>query len=210
MRKLYPLIVISALCAMANLPAAAEQTLVFMRHAEKPAEGLGQLTCQGLNRSLALPRVLKAKFRTPAAIFAPNPGYDKDDKGIRYNYVRPLATVEPTAISLGLPVNTRYGFDEVAQLESALQSPSLQDATVFIAWEHHLARKAVQDLMDTINLNTMDVSSVNPGPAKLPLWSDDDFDTLLVLHVNWTNGKPTASTVEHLSEGLNGLPSVCP
>ena len=34
--------------------AHADQTIVFLRHGEKPASGLGQLTCQGLNRSLAL------------------------------------------------------------------------------------------------------------------------------------------------------------
>ena len=35
--------------------AAERETIVFMRHGEKPPEGLGQLDCQGLNRALALP-----------------------------------------------------------------------------------------------------------------------------------------------------------
>ncbi|NNG64566.1 histidine phosphatase family protein, partial [Pseudomonas fragi] len=35
-------------------PIDGVQTLVFMRHAEKPADGLGQLNCQGLNRAIAL------------------------------------------------------------------------------------------------------------------------------------------------------------
>ena len=35
-------------------PADGTQTLVFLRHAEKPAGGLGQLNCQGLNRAIDL------------------------------------------------------------------------------------------------------------------------------------------------------------
>jgi len=31
------------------------ETIVFLRHGEKPQRGLGQSTCQGLNRVLALP-----------------------------------------------------------------------------------------------------------------------------------------------------------
>ena len=31
---------------------------MFLRHGEKPSGGYGQLTCQGLNRSLALPDIL--------------------------------------------------------------------------------------------------------------------------------------------------------
>ena len=33
-------------------PMDGTQTLVFLRHGEKPAGGLGQLNCQGLNLSL--------------------------------------------------------------------------------------------------------------------------------------------------------------
>ena len=44
---------------------------MFIRHGEKPANDDGQLTCQGLNRALALPAVLTAKFGKPDFIFAP-------------------------------------------------------------------------------------------------------------------------------------------
>ena len=36
------------------------ETIVCIRHGEKPLLGLGQLTCKGLNRALALPQVLLA------------------------------------------------------------------------------------------------------------------------------------------------------
>jgi hypothetical protein len=51
----------------------AAETIVFVRHGEKPEGGLGQLSCQGLNRALALPSVIADSFGRPEAIFAPNP-----------------------------------------------------------------------------------------------------------------------------------------
>lgn len=67
----------------------SEETIVLIRHGEKPADGLGQLSCQGLNRSLALPRVLISKFGKPAFIFAPNPKQQVKDQGCLYDYIRP-------------------------------------------------------------------------------------------------------------------------
>ena len=54
---------------------AAIQTIVFIRHAEKPKGGFGQLTCQGLNRALALAPMIAQSFGKPDAIFAPNPSH---------------------------------------------------------------------------------------------------------------------------------------
>ena len=104
----------------AAMPACADVTLVMIRHGEKPEAGLGQLSCQGLNRALALPDVLLARFGRPAALYAPNPGVVTTDFGRSYNYIRPLATIEPTAIRLGLPVDTRWGLNELAPLEQEL------------------------------------------------------------------------------------------
>ena len=78
-------------------PACADVTIVIVRHGEKPAQGLGQLSCQGLNRALALPRVLLSRYGDPVAIYAPNPAVQKLDKGVPYAYVRPLATIERLA-----------------------------------------------------------------------------------------------------------------
>ena len=94
------------------------QTLVCIRHGEKPKGGLGQLTCRGLNRALALPKVLLEKYGPPQFIFAPNPT-EKVDGG-KYYYVRPLATIEPTAIRCGLPVNTEFGYRDIKGLEGEL------------------------------------------------------------------------------------------
>ena len=54
-------------------------TILIIRHGEKPAAGLGQLSCRGLNRSLALPEVLIRRYGAPTALYAPNPAIQKAD-----------------------------------------------------------------------------------------------------------------------------------
>src|SRR6516225_3543006 len=112
------------------------ETIVMIRHGEKPANGLGQLTCEGLNRALALPRVIETKYGKPDAIFAPDPAQQKDDRGTKYDYVRPLATIEPTAIYFGLPVNASIGFADIDGLRAVLLSPAYRRSRVVVAWEH--------------------------------------------------------------------------
>src|SRR6187549_3189632 len=92
------------LLVFACVEARADQTIVFFRHGEKPSGGYGQLTCQGLNRALALPPVLSAKYGRPHCMYAPNPAVTVSDPAGTFYYVRPLATIEPTAIRLGMPV----------------------------------------------------------------------------------------------------------
>ena len=98
---------ISTAGAIAGQANGATATIVFVRHGEKPERGLGQLSCQGLNRALALPAVIAKYFDRVDAIFAPNPSHPKEDAGELYDYIRPLATIEPTAIWFGLPVDVQ-------------------------------------------------------------------------------------------------------
>lgn len=194
---------VAALAFILSMPAAhADQTIVFLRHGEKPALGLGQLSCQGLNRALALPQVLQVKFGVPTAIYAPDPGSTARDKGVEYNYVRPLATIEPTAIRLGLPVNTSFGLRQIKQLEHDLLQPSYSSATIYVAWEHNLAQQAAQHLV---------AAAAAGGKAQqVPAWADDDFDSLYVLRVKWQNGKPASVRFEKEAEGLNHQSADCP
>lgn len=188
-----------ALGLLWHAASQADQTIVLFRHAEKPAAGLGQLSCQGLNRALALPAVLQRKFARPLALFAPNPGVRKKDGGVEYNYIRPLATIEPTAIALGLPVNTDYGLDDLAGLETALSQPQYADGTVFVAWEHRLVAKLAERLL---NSNGAD-------PAQVPAWQSADFDSIYIVTLHQQDGQRQASfRVEQ--QGLNQQSSVCP
>jgi len=171
----------------------------MLRHAEKPAQGLGQLTCRGLNRALALSRLLPARFGKPTAIFAPNPGELKEDQGHEYNYVRPLATIEPTAIRAGLPVRALWGFREIEPLQEALLSPAMEDATVFVAWEHHLLNKAARAMLVRLG----------GDPSAVPDWANDDYDTLYVMTVTNDSGSRTA-TFRVERQALDALSDACP
>lgn len=187
--------------ASANAAAAQDdiETLVFVRHAEKPPAGLGQLSCKGLNRSLALPAVIAAKYGKPDAIYAPNPAVQKNDNGEPYYYVRPLATVEPTAIAFGLPVQTPYGFSQRAALGDALVDPKWRNRTVLVAWEHREIENLVREIV-----------SAHGGVARdVPQWPSADFDSIYVVRIDWTNGTPRA-TFSHEQEGLDGRPDDCP
>lgn len=175
----------------------AEQTIVFLRHGEKPAGGLGQLNCQGLNRALALPKVMAEKFGKPDKIFAPNPSERKDDDGTDYDYIRPLATIEPTAIAFGMPVDTSIGYDDVRSLVKTLNRSAKQGGVVFVAWEHKKIVKAVKALMDAGDGNSDDI----------PKWKGEDFDSLYVIRRSVSDKKVT---FEHLQEGLDGLSQTCP
>ena len=185
--------------ALAMDPITTTQTILLIRHGEKPEAGLGQLNCQGLNRALALPLVIAGKFGKPIAVFAPNPAKRKDDVGIPYDYVRPLATIEPTAIANGLPVQADFGFTDTAKLRRALAKPALRDGLVVVAWEHKLIDGIARDILKA---NSAD-------PDVVPTWEGGDFDSIYVLRLT-RNGDRTQAVFLHDSEGLNGLPNTCP
>ena len=175
------------------------ETIVLIRHGEKPEKGFGQLTCQGLNRALALPSVLQRKFGKPAALFAANPAEQKEDAGVAYSYVRPLATIEPTAIRFGLPVDASYGFRDVDKLRRALEQPVYREAIVVVAWEHHLIEVLARDLM----------AAHGGDEDVVPKWHSRDFDGIFVIAIDWSANPPKA-TFSRDREGLDGLSETCP
>lgn len=181
---------------------AADQAvarIVLMRHAEKPEAGLGQISCKGLRRALLLPDLLINHFGQPDHLIAPNPGIYKKDHGISYAYLRPLVTLEPTAIRLGMPIATDLGFDEEKRLRERLLQYSHPPLQTWVSWEHKILvimeRKLVSDLGVT--------------QQNIPDWDDNDFDRLDVIEVTPHEGKQTV-TVTQQHEGLNNLPDTCP
>jgi hypothetical protein len=178
-------------------PEATVETIVAIRHGEKPPGGLGNLNCRGLNRALALTNVLLSKYGSPAFIFAPNPA-EKIDGG-KFYYLRPLVTIEPTAIRCQLPVNTAYGYSEISQLASELKKPAYRQALVFVAWEHRLLDKFAQLMLKLYGVD----------PAQVPAWAEDDYDTIFVFKITHRNGQDTlVFTLDH--ENLNNLSDSCP
>jgi hypothetical protein len=186
------------LLLLSTVEAQAEQTIVFLRHGEKPSGGYGQLTCQGLNRALALPDVLLGKFGTPTYLYAPSPAVQITDSTGTYYYVRPLATIEPTAIRAVRNVRTKYGYNDIASLEAALITPTKADSTIFVAWEHVYLQRVVQNIMNHYG-----------GGTKVPAWISGDYDTLFVVRVQYVGGTVNARfSIDR--EGLNGQPTACP
>ncbi|HEY2345655.1 MAG TPA: hypothetical protein VGH80_07215 [Xanthomonadaceae bacterium] len=187
---------LSAGCAAAETET---ETIVLVRHGEKQSDGLGQLDCQGLNRALALPKVIQALFGKPDAVFAPDPAKSKPDHFKSYDYVRPLATIEPTAIRFGLAVNTQFGYSDTRALVAELEKPAYRKALVLVAWEHVELVKAASALL-----------SDNGGDAsQLPAWHYDDFDGIYVIRISRVGGS-THAGFEHLQEHLDGQPERCP
>lgn len=176
------------------------QTIVLVRHGEKPDAGLGQLSCQGLNRSLALPNTILAMFGKPDFVFAPDPAHAKPDHWKSYDYVRPLATIEPTAIRFALPVNTQFGQEDDKGLVAALEGRDYRNALVLVAWEH----RKIEDIARAL------LADNGADPKQhVPSWAYDDFDSIYVIRISRTPAGAHA-TFEQKEEHLDGQSKECP
>lgn len=179
----------------------AQETIVAIRHGEKPSGGLGQLTCKGLNRALALPKVLIPRFGKPDAIYAPDPADEVNDgSNSRYSYVRPLITIEPTAIALGMPVNAQIGFKDIAKLQVELTAPDYANSLIFVAWEHVMLNRFARQML----------KRYGDDPSVVPDWPNSDYDRIYIFKITRDRGKPRLIfRIEH--EDLNGsLSNACP
>ena len=198
-------------CLLGNLLSSAPQTsqpkgetIVLMRHGEKPPDGLGQLTCKGLNRSLALPSLLIGRYGIPDFIYAPNPAVQVRDGNIllNFSYLRPLATIEPTAIRLGMPVNTQIGYNQIAKLQHALLQPACAHSLIFVAWEHIKLYEFAKQMLQ----------SYGTSPAELPDWPGSDYETIYVFHITRSgrDGAPRAALEIQQEDLGKSLKDTCP
>ncbi|MFG0416924.1 histidine phosphatase family protein [Pseudomonas sp. zjy_8] len=183
-------------------PVDGTQTLVFLRHGEKPGEGLGQLNCQGLNRALDLATVLPERFGKADYVFAANPTrhVEEGSRDESYSYIRPLMTITPSAIRLGLPVNIDYGANDTAELADELLSNKYRNATVYTAWSHGYLPELI---------NTVAGKALGEEQVITEDWSGEDFDTLYVLTLTWHDGKASLLS-RNVRQGLNDGAHSCP
>jgi hypothetical protein len=193
-------ILLATACAASAQSPATTETLVFVRHGEKPAViDNGQLTCQGVNRSIALAPVLLSKFGAPDFLFAAGPEEDQDDNGNNYYYLRALATIEPTAGMAGQTIDLKFDKDDIDDLEKELMKSAYANSVVFTAWEHTEMDELVANIVHD-----------NGGDSSVvPAWPDDDYDSIFVVTLTRT-GSQTAVTFGHDYEGLNGMSAICP
>jgi hypothetical protein len=181
--------------------AQAQETIVAIRHAEKPAASLGQLTCKGLNRALALPNVLVPRYGKPDRIYAPDPGTRIGQLGsLSYSYVRPLMTIEPTAIQLEMPLNALIGFKNVGQLRKELLAPENANSVIYLAWEHAYLNQFAKRLL----------KAYGKDPSLVPDWPNDEYDRIYIFQLKGVGKKKDLTfRVEH--QGLtDSLSDKCP
>src|ERR1700727_652984 len=172
---------LNAVCLLLSFGCArAEETIVAIRHAEKPAASLGQLTCKGLNRALALPKVLIPHYGKPDRIYAPDPGQRIGRLGnLNYSYVRPLMTIEPTAIQLEMPVNALIGFKNVGQLRKELLDPENENSVIYLVWEHAYLNQFAKRLLQ----------AYGKDPSLVPDWPNDEYDRIYIFQIRDGVGK---------------------
>jgi broad specificity phosphatase PhoE len=161
--------------------AADTETIILIRHGEKPLDKeIGQLNCQGLNRALALAEVLPKRFGNPQYIFAPGTGDKIGQSDEKCSYLRPLITIAPTAIRLGLPINADFGFLQIEPLQTELLKPKYRNSVIYVAWEHRLLREMVAKIVADLG-----------GTDTVPDWPREDYDSIFVLSVVTENQKQT-------------------
>ncbi len=158
---------------MENTPSP-QLTVVIIRHGEKPAVG-GNLTPQGLTRSLQLPYTLQQKFGIPDFIYVPTLLMDTETL-----HARMFQTATPTAIQFNLAINTRFDEKDATGLASHVREKT---GTVLIVWEH----RAIKDILEAF------------GVTNAPTWPDDDFDSIWVIIVNQHNQPVLLIDRQHLS-----------
>jgi hypothetical protein len=162
-----------------NISVFAQQSpagnlkIVFIRHGEKPKKG-DNLTCQGLNRALLLPKLLKDRFGIPDSIFVP-----ALVMGESTGHSRMFQTIAPFAIKYNLPINTSHGEKDSVLIANDLKS---KNGTIFLVWEH----KAIAPIVRSLGVN-----------APRLKWPDDDYDSIWI--VTFKNG---AAVLTKEKEGL--------
>jgi hypothetical protein len=183
-------------------PKNGTQTLVFLRHAEKPKMGLGQLNCQGLNRAIELAEVLPKEFGNADFIFAANPNrhVEEGEGDLSYSYVRPLMTVGPSAIKLGLPINIDFGANDTSDLAGELMEDKYHNATIYTAWSHGYLPELINSVAEKASGESVNL---------IDDWTGDDFDSVVVMTLKWQNGKATLDYQSH-KQGLNDGAHTCP
>ncbi|MDD2103299.1 histidine phosphatase family protein [Pseudomonas sp. YuFO20] len=183
-------------------PADGTQTLVFLRHAEKPEGGLGQLNCQGLNRAIDLATLLPEKFGKADYVFAANPTRNVEEGELdnSYSYIRPLMTISPSAIKLGLPVNINFSANDTSDLADELLHDKYHNSVIYTAWSHGYLPELI---------NKVAGEAVGQKQKITEDWESNDYDSLYVLTLTWHNGKASLQSHSY-KQGLDNGQQTCP
>jgi hypothetical protein len=172
-----PGIILTAFSLSATAQQPPRLKIVIIRHGEKPKTG-DNLSCQGLNRALALPPVLYT-----ACGGAPNYTYVPTlNTGKKTSSVRMFQTVTPFAVKYNLTINSKYAETDTVKAAADVVK---KNGVVLMVWEHGnipgLARNILGD------------------PTRALSWAGHDFDSL------WTIEFPADGSAPVLTFGQEGL-----
>lgn len=151
-------VVIAASAGLSN------DTILVIRHAEKPADGSG-LTPTGLQHAAAYVHY----FRTYTISGKSLQLDDLFAAGDSKKSIRPRLTLEPLSQALGLPLQTQYKQDDYAQLVAGLKTLG-PGKEVLICWHH----KRIPDLL----------TELGADPAQLlpnGTWPDEQYSWVIQL-----------------------------
>ncbi|MDB6048029.1 MAG: histidine phosphatase family protein [Pseudomonas sp.] len=188
--------------SLATQTADGTETLIFIRHAEKPVAGLGQINCQGMNRAIALSTLLPRDYGNANFVFASNPSRHVEE-GLNddsFSYLRPLLTISPSAIKLGLPVNIDFSANDTNDLADELMQDKYHGATIYTAWSHGYLPELI---------NQVAAEASGEEQSIIDDWDSNDFDSLYVLTLVWHGGKATVSH-KLVKQGLDNGSLNCP
>jgi len=160
---------IAAALLGAGTAFAAPAQVIFIRHAEKPADGPG-LSAQGFKRADALVKFFKTnpavtRYGNPVAIYAAAP--KNEDSSIRS-----IQTVTPLARAIGVRVDDSFTRGQTGKLVRAImENPAYEGRLVLVCWQH-------TRLVDA----AVELAEYNNSSVSVPLlWDDGAFDRVWIL-----------------------------
>ena len=133
-----------------------ELRIVLIRHGEKPKDG-NELSCQGVNRSKALPAVLNARIGLPGIVYVPSFA-----PGGAAKHSRMYQTITPFTEKYRLQLNSSY---KVNDIRGVTRNILKQHGTVLVVWEHN----GLEDMAEEL------------GVKDKMHWKDDDFDSIWII-----------------------------
>ena len=144
-------------CLAQSLPDSIPLRVVILRHGEKPEKGYN-LSCQGYNRSLALPEIFVARFGVPDFTYVPEINTGKTTK-----VVRMYQTLVPFAVKYNLLINSNFNENDSADIAIDILE---KRGTVLIIW------------------NSSDIPSIARSLGikdKELVWGEADYDGIWII-----------------------------
>jgi hypothetical protein len=147
-----------------QLPNNVSLRVVIIRHGEKPATG-NNLSCAGLNRAMALPRVLDTVTGKPDFTYVP-----EMNTGKKTTSVRMFQTITPFAVAKNLVINSKYKETDTVKVA---QDILMKKGIVLMVWEHSNIPALARCLGVKGNLE----------------WKGQDFDSIWVIDYSKSDSK---------------------